>query len=167
MSAPEDNHKVDQDDPRKPLSSATSTSSMFPLTLTNSKSKISFNGFQKKEVGRCLVCGGKECPKCGVNAYKKLEKPAIKFLHSHWITDYIVGMQRPSTASFELGALEDMKQKKITAVFNLTQPGEHPFCGPGIIHETGFPYNPEDLMKVGSKFLFFNLIALILLFFYS
>jgi len=40
---------------------------------------------------------------------------------------------------------------KITAVFNTTQPGEHPFCGAGILEQTGFPYSPEKLMAVGIK----------------
>lgn len=117
-----------------------------------SPSKLTFSGFPKKEMMRCLLCGGKDCSKCGLEAYKKLENPAIKCLHSHWITDYIVAMQRPNDQSFIDGALVDMIEKNITAVFNLTEPGEHPYCGCGVIHETGFPYSPQILMDSGSKF---------------
>lgn len=62
-------------------------------------------------------------------------------------------MQRPSDQQFELGnVLEGLCAANITAVFNLTEPGEHPYCGTGILEATGFPYTPEKLMAVGSKF---------------
>ncbi len=109
-----------------------------------------------------MVCGGRDCPKCGVDAYKKLQNPAIDKLHSHWITDYIVAMQRPNNKSLEAGALADFKKKKVTAIFNLTEPGEHPFCGPGIVHECGFPYCPENFMHVGSKLILPHLMIVIL-----
>jgi len=47
--------------------------------------------------------------------------------------------------------LESFMAANITAVFNTTQPGEHPFCGAGILEQTGFPYSPEKLMAVGIK----------------
>jgi len=112
---------------------------------------VTFTGFSKKEQVRCLTCGGKDCPRCGLDAYKQLENPAIKYLHSHWITDSIVAMQRPNDTAFEMGALQDMVDKKISAVFNVTEPGEHPFCGTGNIHGTGFPYTPDKLMAKGSE----------------
>lgn len=110
--------------------------------------------FTKKEVFRCMLCGGSDCPRCGLNAYKAVKEPAIARLHSHWVTDSIIAMQRPIEAALDDGALADMVRKKITAVFNLTEPGEHPFCGGGNLSATGFPYNPEKLMSVGSKNLF-------------
>jgi hypothetical protein len=150
------------------LSSHTSSSSLFQLNHYNSpsnRSKTTFCGFQRKETVRCMVCGGKDCSKCGLNAYKKLEKPAIEKLHSSWITDYIVAMQRPNNEALEKGgALEDMKKKKITAVFNLTEPGEHPYCGTGILHDCGFPYTPEIIMKAGSKLSDFPLFLLLFVF---
>jgi hypothetical protein len=157
MNGKEEAPKMENPDENqgKSISASMNSPSSTFATMFSPKNKLSFNGFQKKEVGRCLVCGGKDCPKCGLNAYKKLEKPALYNLHSHWITDYIVAMQRPNNTVLEGGALDDMKKKKISAVFNLTQPGEHPFCGPGLIHETGFPFDPELLMKAGSKSLVF------------
>lgn len=38
-------------------------------------------------------------------------------------------------------------RKGVTAVFNLQEPGEHPFCGDGISSRTGFSYTPELLMN--------------------
>jgi len=40
-------------------------------------------------------------------------------------------------------------------VFNLQEPGEHPFCGDGISKTTGFSYTPELLMKNGVSFFNF------------
>jgi hypothetical protein len=115
-------------------------------------SGISKGTFNKKEQIRCTFCGGRDCGKCGLNAYKQLVHPAIKLLHSAWITDYIIGMQRPNDTALDAGALQDMVAKKITAVFNLTEPGEHPYCGTGVLVDSGFPYSPEKLMAAGSKF---------------
>jgi hypothetical protein len=107
--------------------------------------------FTKKERFRCIMCGGKACSKCGLDAYKALQNPAISGLHSHWINDSIVAMQRPNDIAFDNGSLQDMVAKKITAVFNLTEPGEHPYCGCGNLSASGFPYSPEKLMHAGSK----------------
>lgn len=38
------------------------------------------------------------------------------------------------------------------AVFNLQEPGEHPYCGDGIIEKVGFSYTPELLMNNGIQF---------------
>lgn len=108
--------------------------------------------FAKKERVRCMFCGGDQCSKCGINAHQKLEKPGIPNLHSHWINESILAMQRPSDILLEeYGVLESFKRANITAVFNLTEPGEHPYCGPGVLPHSGFPYSPEKLMKAGSK----------------
>ena len=43
----------------------------------------------------------------------------------------------------------------VTAVFNLQEPGEHPYCGDRINNVTGFSYTPENLMKNGIAFFNF------------
>lgn len=52
----------------------------------------------------------------------------------------------------EFDIINQFKKKNIVAVFNLEEPGEHPYCGDGIIPKTGFSYTPEDLMKGGIKY---------------
>lgn len=42
-------------------------------------------------------------------------------------------------------------RKGITAVLNLTEAGEHPYCGDGLEESSGFPYLPEIFMQEGSK----------------
>ncbi len=129
-----------------------SSPSMGDMSSRKRGSGISKGTFSKKEQLRCMVCGGRDCARCGLNAYKQLPHPAIRLMHSAWITDYIIGMQRPNDQVLDAGALQDMVDKKITAVFNLTEPGEHPYCGTGILADSGFPYSPEKLMAAGSKF---------------
>ena len=46
-------------------------------------------------------------------------------------------------------------RKGVTAVFNLQEPGEHPYCGDGIDLKHGFSYTPENLMKNGISYFNF------------
>jgi len=91
-------------------------------------------------------------------------EPALAKVHSSWITDSIIAMQRPNDEMFVCpklegeeggeggeGLLEQFKRIGVRAVFNLTEPGEHALCGHGNIGSTGFPYSPEKLMAKGIK----------------
>ena len=61
-------------------------------------------------------------------------------------------MQRPSDALLEeTKLLDQLTQHNVGCVFNLTEPGEHPYCGTGILDSTGFPYSPEKLMAKGVR----------------
>lgn len=51
------------------------------------------------------------------------------------------------------GVVLCLPRLRISAVFNLTLPGEHPYCGDGL-GASGFPYDPEkDLMAENSTWL--------------
>ena len=70
--------------------------------------------------------------------------------------DLIVGSQRPSKRLIEkFNVVEQLKQKNVKAIINLEEPGEHPFCGDGILEKTGFSYDPEVFMNAGIAY--FNL----------
>lgn len=99
-------------------------------------------------------CRGVNCNRCGETAYLSLTSPAIAKLHSTWVDDSILAMQRPSdTLMRDSNLIEQFVSNRIVAVFNLTEPGEHPYCGGGNLKESGFPYYPEKLMAAGSKCL--------------
>lgn len=101
---------------------------------------------------RCWFCGGPACKHCGEGAYLRMKEPAIPKLHSTWISNSILAMQRPNDSLIHNADLiEQFKSNQITAIFNLTEPGEHPFCGCGVLN-SGFPYSPEKFMANGSKF---------------
>ena len=44
------------------------------------------------------------------------------------------------------------KRNNIRSVFNLEEKNEHSHCCEGILTETGFSYNPYDLIRDGSIF---------------
>ena len=63
-------------------------------------------------------------------------------------------MARPSTRAFrEFGIIEQLQQAGVTAVMNLTEPGEHPFCGDGLeprqAHQGGVAADCAVLGAVG------------------
>lgn len=111
--------------------------------------KVRARAFEQKDKFRCMFCGGGQCKRCGPTAYLNCENPVIRELHSNWITNNILAMARPTNLNDEM--LQDFVDNGITNVFNLTMPGEHPFCGrkDGLIASSGFTYNPELFMSRG------------------
>ncbi|XP_050412029.1 protein tyrosine phosphatase domain-containing protein 1 [Patella vulgata] len=100
-------------------------------------------------------CGGKKCKYCTVYTWSS-EDQAIKGLYSHWITDNILAMARPTNEGIEKYQILDQFLKKgIKTVINLQQPGEHAYCGPGN-DKTGFSYNSQQLMEKGMFFYNFG-----------
>ncbi|CAD8166500.1 unnamed protein product [Paramecium pentaurelia] len=99
----------------------------------------------------CYFCGGQDCKK--EQAISNKNKNAIDGLHSDWITDDILAMQRLSMRLMPI-VIPQFQQHNIGAVINLQQQGEHAQCGPGIIPGIGFSYNPESLQS--AKINFFN-----------
>jgi hypothetical protein len=132
-------------------------------------SPVSAAPFRSRRLKFCIGCriqsgGSRDCKHCGISAYKRqmaklrkfgiVEPPGVVGLHSSWVTDYALGMQRLNQNN--LGVIIDrFEECKIGAVFNLTQPGEHPLCGHELL-ASGFSYNPEDLMMRGIKYFNYN-----------
>ncbi len=75
--------------------------------------------------------------------------------NSNLIGSNLVAMQRPSTELMLASQMiSQFKSFNIVSIFNLTEPGEHPFCGAagkgkGLLPR-GFTYNPEDFMNEGG-----------------
>ena len=46
--------------------------------------------------------------------------------------------------------IQQMKMYNIKTVFNLQVKNEHSTCGNGNLKQTGFSYDPNDLVKAGS-----------------
>ena len=108
--------------------------------------------WEQKETVRCMFCRGAKCRRCGKDAYQLCENSPIQKIHANWITEDILAMQRPADEHFVRHKfVEQLKDLNIVAVFNLQEPGEHPFCGFGT-KESGFSYYPEKLMAAGVKF---------------
>lgn len=94
---------------------------------------------------------------CKHEDFARARQPvAIAGLHSHWVLDRIVAMQRPSERLIrEHGVCEQFRRLGIRAVVNLQQAGEHPYCGDGILLESGFSYRPETFMEAGISYFNF------------
>ncbi|CDW87041.1 protein tyrosine phosphatase domain-containing protein 1 [Stylonychia lemnae] len=111
------------------------------------------NIFDEKTKLHCQFCGGKTCKH---ENWTRCPTPAIQGLHSNWINDNVIASQRLSDRlihQFEI--IKQFKEKGVTAVFNLQEPGEHPYCGDGINVKSGFSYHPELLMNSGIAFFNF------------
>ena len=125
----------------------------------NNLKKCQSRPWESKETMRCTFCGGPSCIRCSSDAYLNCINPGIEKFNCNWITDSILAMQRPSNELIEKISLVDkFKTNGITAIFNLTEPGEHPFCGPGLDVSSGFPYSPERFMAVGSKYIIHSFV---------
>ncbi|KAG2767926.1 hypothetical protein Pcac1_g20740 [Phytophthora cactorum] len=106
---------------------------------------------------KCRLCGGARCKRCSESAALAKQDSPVKGLHADWVADCALAMMRPSSRLMnEYKIAEQFHKLNITAVFNLTLPGEHPYCGDGL-GISGFPYDPEkDLMAKNIRFYNFG-----------
>ncbi|KAE9358333.1 hypothetical protein PR003_g1342 [Phytophthora rubi] len=106
---------------------------------------------------KCRLCGGARCKRCSESAALAKSDSPVRGLHSDWVADCALAMMRPSSRLMnEYKIAEQFQKLNITAVFNLTLPGEHPYCGDGL-GPSGFPYDPEkDLMAQNIRFYNFG-----------
>ena len=107
---------------------------------------------------RCTFCRGKYCNRCGPSAFlNQLPPGPIDGLHSNWVTGDVLACQRPSSRIIrEFDLIDQFRRNRITAIVNLQEPGEHPFCGDGINKESGFSYRPEEFMNENIYFYNFR-----------
>lgn len=135
--------------------SSSGSNKISPSESTESNRSVKTRKWELKETIRCAFCKGSRCPRCGPNAHMNCTNSPITKFHCNWITDEILAMQRPSDEVFKSQNLvESFRSLGITAVINLTEPGEHPYCGFGL-KQSGFPYSPEHFMAAGIKHMNF------------
>jgi len=113
-----------------------------------------FQPFDQKLTFICKFCGGKTCKH---ENYLSYPNSAITGLNSDWITTNILATQRPSSRIIkEFDIIKQFKENGINAIFNLQEPGEHPYCGDGINPISGFSYFPEEFYENGIYFFNFG-----------
>ncbi|XP_013167356.1 PREDICTED: protein tyrosine phosphatase domain-containing protein 1-like [Papilio xuthus] len=89
-----------------------------------------------------LFCGGASCQ---YELPPKREN-AIQGLYSDWVTEDILAMARPSTASIAArNIIQQFHSWGIRTVVNLQTSGEHASCGPPLT-SSGFTYDPTIFM---------------------
>eukprot|EP00743_Colponemidia_sp_Colp-15_P008999 GILK01009820.1.p1 GENE.GILK01009820.1~~GILK01009820.1.p1 ORF type:complete len:635 (-),score=87.68 GILK01009820.1:167-2071(-) len=117
----------------------------------HSTAKITAAEFDRKQRLRCFFCGGKACKH---EDWTRHANPAIKGLNSDWVGTSLLAMQRPSSRLLkEYQIIDQFKRHNIHAVINLQEPGEHPYCGDGLV-QGGFTYRPEEFYA--ANILFYN-----------
>ena len=97
--------------------------------------------FSLKETLICTFCGGKNCKHENFLNHKN---PAIQGLNCDKIDDNIYASQRPSNSLIKnYDLITKFKELGIGLIVNLQLPGEHPYCGPDPLYESGFSYSPS------------------------
>ncbi|XP_023712308.1 protein tyrosine phosphatase domain-containing protein 1 isoform X2 [Cryptotermes secundus] len=116
--------------------------------LSENIRRVTPNGIQCS-----FFCGGRRC---------KYENPenwdaahmAIDGVFSHWVTDDILAMARPSTEIIKnKKIIEQFKRLEIKSIINLQKPGEHASCG-NPLENSGFTYDPNIFME--NNIYFYN-----------
>jgi hypothetical protein len=108
--------------------------------------------WEKKDMFKCLFCGGDACKHEDFRKNKNKHN-AINGLHSNFITDEIIAAQRPSTILInKFNLIQVFKEMNIGLIVNVQREGEHPYCGPnGKLEESGFTYNPHHFLAGDVK----------------
>jgi len=97
-----------------------------------------------------FFCGGKKCKYENGETHWTEEQMAIKGLYSTWITDNIMAIARPNTINIlKYDMIGQFKRFGIKTIINLQKPGEHPYCGHGLVEGAGFSYDPQLFMDNG------------------
>lgn len=97
----------------------------------------------------CRFCGGKSCKREDWTKQTN-ETPALKGMHSTWISGSIMGMQRPSSRLIKkYDLVNQFKTNNIFCIINLQLRGEHALCGDGIRTDSGFSYDSTEFTDHG------------------
>ncbi|XP_056645749.1 uncharacterized protein LOC130450997 [Diorhabda sublineata] len=96
---------------------------------------------------QCSVfCGGINCKYENPENWKP-DSLAIQGIYSHWITDDILAMARPSTiAIVQKNIIQQFRSLGIKSIINLQSPKEHASCGQPL-ESSGFSYDPNVFME--------------------
>ncbi|CAH0562649.1 unnamed protein product [Brassicogethes aeneus] len=101
---------------------------------------------------QCSVfCGGVNCKYENPENWKA-DSIAIQGIYSHWVTDDILAMARPSTLSIiQKNVIQQFESLGIKSIINLQCPKEHASCGQPL-NESGFSYDPNMFMENNNIF---------------
>ncbi|XP_060536951.1 protein tyrosine phosphatase domain-containing protein 1-like [Cylas formicarius] len=96
---------------------------------------------------QCSVfCGGVNCKYENPENWKP-DSLALQGIYSHWVTDDILAMARPSTmVIIQRNIIQQFESLGIKSIINLQSPREHASCGQPL-ESSGFSYNPNVFME--------------------
>ncbi|KAF7287427.1 hypothetical protein GWI33_001400 [Rhynchophorus ferrugineus] len=93
-----------------------------------------------------IFCGGINCKYENPENWKP-DSLAIQGIYSHWVTDEILAMARPSTmVIIQKNVIQQFESLGIKSIINLQCPKEHASCGQQL-EISGFSYDPNIFME--------------------
>lgn len=99
-----------------------------------------------------MLCGGARC-KYESEKHWKPDNMAVNGVYSDWVTDELLAMSRPNTASIKkFNIISQFHSLGIKSLLNLQVPGEHASCGK--LETSGFTYDPDLFMA--NNIFFYN-----------
>ncbi|KAI4477172.1 hypothetical protein M0804_012993 [Polistes exclamans] len=102
--------------------------------------------FTPQAIQCAIFCGGSRCKYENPKAWPPVHM-AIQNIFSHWVTDDVLAMARPSTSQIiEKNIIGQFQRWSIKTIINLQTSGEHASCG-GSLEKSGFTYDPNIFMK--------------------
>ncbi|KAK2583033.1 hypothetical protein KPH14_009075 [Odynerus spinipes] len=102
--------------------------------------------FTPQAIQCAIFCGGSRCKYENPKAWPPVHM-AIQNIFSHWVTDDVLAMARPSTAQIvKKNIIGQFQGWSIKTIINLQTPGEHASCG-GPLEQSGFTYDPNIFMR--------------------
>nr|XP_050853107.1 protein tyrosine phosphatase domain-containing protein 1-like isoform X2 [Vespula vulgaris] len=131
-------------------------SSLIPAGLQSNLPDIPLPGYNKfsenlrkftpQAIQCAIFCGGSRCKYENPKAWPPVHM-AIQNVFSHWVTDDVLAMARPSTGQIiKENMIGQFQEWSIKTIINLQTPGEHASCG-GSLEKSGFTYDPNIFMK--------------------
>ncbi|KAI4491255.1 hypothetical protein M0802_010289 [Mischocyttarus mexicanus] len=119
-----------------------------PETPLPGYNKLSENlrKFTPQAIQCAIFCGGSRCKYENPKAWPPVHM-AIQNIFSHWVTDDVLAMARPSTSQIiKKNIIGQFQGWSIKTIINLQTSGEHASCG-GSLEKSGFTYDPNIFMK--------------------
>ncbi|KDR18115.1 protein tyrosine phosphatase domain-containing protein 1-like [Zootermopsis nevadensis] len=116
--------------------------------LSENLRRVTPNGIQCS-----IFCRGRHCKYENPESFDSTHM-AIDGIFSHWVTDDILAMARPSTEIIKTrNIIGQFKSLGIKSIINLQTPGEHASCG-NALESSGFTYDPDVFME--NNIYFYN-----------
>mmetsp|Transcript_1777 Transcript_1777/g.3845 ORF Transcript_1777/g.3845 Transcript_1777/m.3845 type:complete len:409 (-) Transcript_1777:3727-4953(-) len=130
-----------------------STDTLKGINAVRQTGQVRPHPYAERNKIRCAFCGGR---KCRSENFLRNPRSIIRGLNSDWITPNVMAMQRPSSRLIrEFQLTTQFQEHGIKAIVNLQMPGEHPYCGDGVL-SSGFSYLPEELYAAHIFFYSFG-----------
>ncbi|KAI9025408.1 protein-tyrosine phosphatase-like protein [Hyaloraphidium curvatum] len=108
----------------------------------------------------CTTCGGPKCMYCGHNWKRWWHPEGARYqglatdmpgVNATWVTSEMLALSRPSSRIIREYDL--FQRSGVKLLINLTEHGEHPYCGDNLAPGSGFSYYPSEFEDHGIAYI--------------